>query len=75
MDKTKLLKFVNPVLFVSAAIQIITGVLIALHLTGGGSEAVFEIHEHNGFIFAGLVIIHIYLNWEWVKGLLRRKMR
>jgi len=66
MDKTKLLKMVNPVLFISAVIQIITSILIFSGLLR--SKEVAELHEYNGIVFIVLVLIHIYLNWGWVKS-------
>lgn len=66
MDKAKLFKMVNIALLISAAIQIVTSILIFSGILR--SEAVVEVHEYNGIIFIVLVLIHVYLNWGWIKS-------
>jgi hypothetical protein len=71
MDKTNLLKVVNPLLFISLVIQAVTGVIAALHLFMSNPklfEAIMELHEHNGFVFVSLAAIHLYLNWNWIRA-------
>jgi low temperature requirement protein LtrA len=31
------------------------------------SPVLFKIHEFTGYVFFLLVIMHIFLNWSWVK--------
>jgi hypothetical protein len=30
-------------------------------------QTIFEVHEHNGVLLIALAIIHIVLNWGWIK--------
>lgn len=69
MNKAGLLKAVNPILFISAVVQIFTGVALSLHLFTPQLQTIAEVHEHNGFLLAALIITHLYLNWGWVKSL------
>ena len=71
MNKARLLKAVNPILFISLVIQALTGVIMALHLFISNPklfETITELHEHNGFVFVILAATHIYLNWNWMKA-------
>ncbi|MDD3904907.1 MAG: DUF4405 domain-containing protein [Candidatus Omnitrophica bacterium] len=76
MNKLKMLRIVNPVLFISAVVQIVTGAGFAFHVFES-SPRVFkmalEAHEYNGFLFAVLIITHLVLNWDWVKSQFFRK--
>jgi len=71
MDKAKLFKMVNVVLLLSAAVQIVTSILIFSGMLR--SEAVVELHEYNGIIFIALVLMHVYLNWGWIKSQLLKR--
>ncbi len=73
MDKQKALKIVNPILFVSAIIQISTGIILAFHLFKKIMGFIGEVHEYNGFLLSLLILIHLYLNWSWVKATFFRK--
>ena len=71
MSNNSWLKIVNPILFLSAVIQIITGAAITMGLFASNGRIfsmMTEVHGHNGFIFAGLVLAHISLNWGWIKS-------
>ena len=68
MNKAKLLKWVNPVLMISAAIQIATSLIILFKLFPSKIGEVVELHKHNGMVFIMLIFIHVYLNWGWVKA-------
>lgn len=65
MSKNKWLKIVNPVMFVSFAIQAVTGIMMSAHK---GSTAIAEMHEHNGILLVFLITAHLYLNWDWVRA-------
>jgi uncharacterized membrane protein len=70
MVKTTLLKVVNPLLFFVFIVQAFTGILMFLEKD---TELCSEIHEYNGLVMIGLIIIHITLNWGWIKATFFRK--
>lgn len=70
MNKILQLKIVNSILFISAVIQALTGISLAFRLFISMPkifESIAEIHEHNGFILVVLILIHLILNWGWIK--------
>jgi hypothetical protein len=68
MNKQKVLRIVNPVLFLSLAVQAVTGGIILLRLRTPFTQTVFEAHEHNGVLLIALAVTHLALNWGWVKA-------
>lgn len=68
MDKTGALKIVNPILACSFLVQVITSIIIFFDIKIPNRESVFEIHEYNGLLLIALAIIHITLNWGWIKA-------
>ena len=68
MNKQKWLRIVNPVLFLSLAVQAGTGGIIAFRLRTPFTQTVFEAHEHNGALLIALAVTHLTLNWGWVKA-------
>ncbi len=64
MKRNNMLKIVNPILAVLVTSQILTGVFgRALPYTA------FEIlHKDGGFVLAGVAVLHLILNWNWVKA-------
>lgn len=70
MSNLKLLKVLNPVLavvFITTAIAIILlkyPVIPALQ----GNETIYKIHEIAGKVFIILAVLHLTLNWNWVKS-------
>ena len=71
MNKFKLLKISNLVLFISAGIQVLTGVVLFFDLFVMRSKlfmAIVQIHKYNGLIFTALVILHLALNWGWIRS-------
>lgn len=67
MSKTFFLKIVNPILFFFSITQALTGVFH--EFVQGISYTAFElIHGIGGYVFATLALLHIYLNWNWVKN-------
>jgi hypothetical protein len=68
--KSKLLKFLNPVLFIVFLIQFVSISLMKMEEFGLLSSPlwVFDVHNINGAVFSGLVILHIILNWGWIKS-------
>lgn len=63
--KIKLLKIINPILALLFLIMLAT--LIMFKLSVGGSFA-YEAHETCGLLFFILGLVHIYLNWNWIKA-------
>lgn len=71
MNKIIALKIVNPILFVSGAIQIATGLAMFFRLfisNGPVFGLIADVHQYNGFLFASLIAFHLYLNWGWIKS-------
>lgn len=64
MNKQKILKILNILLLLSFIIQTLNAILIDYI----GREIFHKIHPINGFIMIFLAIIHIILNWGWIKN-------
>ena len=64
--KSKLLKIVNPILFLLMLIQAITG--IGQRYAGQDIFVLLRrIHFPNGILLIVFLIIHLYLKWGWIK--------
>ena len=64
MKRNSILKVLNPILGVLLANQILTGIF-----HDALPHEAFEImHEGGGYVFAGVAILHVILNWNWVKA-------
>jgi uncharacterized membrane protein len=64
MKKNTLHKILNPVLFVLIINQPVTALL-----ADKMSADTFElIHRDTGFVLVGLVIVHLALNFNWVRA-------
>lgn len=64
MKRNTLLKVLNPVLALFFLNQILAGIF-----HGALSRRAFEIlHERGGIVLTILVILHVTLNWNWVKA-------
>jgi len=70
MMRNSVLKVLNPILGVLLVSQVVTGLL-----HGSLSHEAYEIlHEGGGILFAVTAVMHVILNWNWVKAnFLRRK--
>ena len=67
--KSPMLKIVNPLLGVLLVNQVLMGLLHNVL-----PRAVFEVmHEGGGFVFAVVAVLHVMLNWNWVKANFFRK--
>lgn len=64
MKRNTALKILNPVLLVFFINQVIT-VLFREHLSG---EAFGMFHKIGGRILIGLIVLHIILNFNWIKA-------
>ena len=62
MNKIKILKILNPVLFILIMVQILGGFL----LDKGIIETGWELHRNLPYFLGVLIILHLYLNWGWV---------
>ncbi len=67
--KNKALKFINPIL---ALLLLLTFTFVALYKFGPlawrGSESLGGLHEFSGAMFLFVALIHIYLNWSWIRS-------
>lgn len=63
MDKQNLLKIINPLLAILLLNQAVTGFLHNVL-----PHRVFEFMHRGGLILVILSIVHVYLNWGWVKS-------
>jgi hypothetical protein len=69
MKKNTVLKILNPILGVLLINQVLMGLLHDIL-----PHKVFEVlHEGGGIVFAIVVILHIILNWNWIKANFFRK--
>jgi hypothetical protein len=68
MNKVKWLKVLNPILFISLVVQIVTSIMIVMRLFMSKINAILEIHENNGIFLIVLIVGHLFLNWGWVKS-------
>ena len=71
MNKIALLKVTNLFLFISMLIQLLTGIILFFDLFASKAklfEMITRLHGYNGFILAVLIIIHLALNWGWIRS-------
>ena len=65
----KILKILNPLLFIALLVTIVA---MVLYKVPGryqyDSDSVGKIHEIAGIVFFILALLHIYLNWQWIKS-------
>jgi protein-S-isoprenylcysteine O-methyltransferase Ste14 len=64
MNKKNLLMITNIVLLLAFVTQVATVVMMQLFR----SHFVFELHGIVGFILIFAAILHVYLNWWWIKA-------
>ena len=67
MNKVSALRVVNMALFFSFTLQAATSIIIFTKIKVPHREFVFEAHEYNGLCMILLAVIHIALNWGWIK--------
>lgn len=75
MLKMQLLKVINPILFIVFVTQVAMGLVMFFNLNFINLRRAFLIHKYNGLLLIFLWLIHITLNWSWVKAtyFLRKK--
>jgi cytochrome b561 len=66
MKKTSLLRTVNLLIAIAFAVLALSSA--AARIAPDVSETAFEIHEYTGYVFVVLTILHITLNWTWIKA-------
>ena len=69
MKRVTALKILNPILGALALTQIVTGVLHDFL----PRQTFLAIHETVGLAFAAAAILHVILNWNWVKANYRKR--
>jgi hypothetical protein len=69
MQRNTALKILNPLLGVLIANQVATGLL-----RDALPEEAFEmLHEWTGFLLAAAAVLHVILNWNWVRANFSRR--
>ena len=63
MSRALLLKIVNALLVLSFLVQVAS--VVVMEISPG--EFIGELHEVNGYILIGLVVLHVILNFAWIK--------
>ena len=69
MTRTSVLKIVNPILWVLLLNQVMTALLHDML----PHEAYEILHEGGGIVLAIVALLHVVLNWNWVKTNFLRK--
>ena len=70
MNKAAALKIVNPIIAVLFISQASTGIFHK-----AVSHELFELlHEKGGYLLAAGIVLHIALNWGWIKNSLRGRV-
>jgi hypothetical protein len=66
MKKNTMLKTVNVLVAIAFAVLAVTSGISKI--IPDLSPVLFEIHEFTGYVFFLLIIMHVILNWSWVKA-------
>jgi hypothetical protein len=66
-SKNSVLKIVNPLLAVIAATQLVTMVLFTFFEESIPFPQVHTIHVWGGYFLFCIIVLHIFLNWPWIK--------
>ena len=64
MNKAKALIAVNFALFAAACVQAASGLI----LVWADVRVLQIIHHYNGIFLSGMIVVHLALNWGWVKS-------
>ena len=68
MNKNQWLKIVNTVIFCVFIVLALTGLSLFFNLFSFHEEIIANLHEYAGLAFIALVIVHLTLNWGWIKA-------
>ncbi len=69
MNKSTVLKFINPALALLLINQVLSGPLYA----ATNSEFLEGLHTAGGVTLAAVSALHLWLNWGWVRATLLKK--
>ncbi len=72
MTKNAALKIINPILGVLLINQMLTGIF-ADEILMRAPDAFEVLHEGTGYLIVFLSVVHVILNWPWVKANFFRK--
>jgi len=64
MTRNLALKIVNPVMGLLLIMQFVT----AIWASQSPGELPFELHEWGGWLLGACVVLHVILNWNWIKA-------
>jgi hypothetical protein len=69
MSNLKILKIINPIMVLAFLVAAAAIVIKSMHLNPATFDpgVVYNVHVIAGRIFILLAIIHIILNWNWIK--------
>ena len=67
MNKAVVLRIVNIALFFSFIIQAITASVMLFRINTPYLQLISEVHEYNGIFLIIAVVVHIALNWGWIR--------
>ncbi|MEK6795101.1 MAG: DUF4405 domain-containing protein [Spirochaetota bacterium] len=70
--KALMLRIVNLLLFFTLIVQLSTVLLFKVFTL---YQTVSEIHEIAGYVMGGLLLLHIVLNWPWIRAQLMRSKK
>jgi len=68
MNRAQLYKTVGLLLLFSFAAQAATAVIMLLKIRVPHMQAVFQVHQYNGLLMVILALMHVILNWGWIKA-------
>jgi hypothetical protein len=63
MSRLLALKILNPILFLLIAFQIISGLTLIVS---------YQVHQTLGLVIAAVILLHLSLNWTWIRTNLLR---
>lgn len=63
----KILKILNPILLIAFLVVSVSMIIYRIPGALQGDEIVGKIHALSGTLFILLAILHISLNWKWIK--------
>ncbi|NTV28740.1 MAG: DUF4405 domain-containing protein [Candidatus Omnitrophica bacterium] len=75
VNKVRLLKVVNAVLAIVFITQAVTGLVMFFDINIVNLRYVFSTHKYSGLALIVLLMIHLSLNWSWVRSTYFSKRR
>ena len=71
MNRFDALRKLNPLLILVAGLQAATGVIFLIspaRFMGPSGGWPYYVHRFNGLLLVVLIVVHLALNWGWVKA-------